>query len=209
MRKFLRQFALDMAGRYKKMSIQMVIARSFTVVAIIGMVFIVSSLVLHFSSSSSKLIMENTERVLYQANLNLDSYLRRMMRISDTMYYRVIKHADLAEDSISDSMNLLYEENRDALVSIALFNGTGDLIYSTPLSALKESAAAEQSPWFLSALDKMENLHFSAPHIQRLFNHSDNQYHWVVSLSRYVQLTYNGITKRGVLHVDINFKGIE
>ena len=209
MRKFLRQFALDMAGRYKKMSIQMVIARSFTVVAIIGMVFIVSSLVLHFSSSSSKLIMENTERVLYQANLNLDSYLRRMMRISDTMYYRVIKHADLAEDSISDSMNLLYEENRDALVSIALFNGTGDLIYSTPLSALKESAAAEQSPWFLSALDKMENLHFSAPHIQRLFNHSDNQYHWVVSLSRYVQLTYNGITKSGVLLVDMNFAGIE
>ena len=131
MRKLFKRFALNIAGLYKKMSIQMVIARSFTIVAVIGMVFMGGSMVLHFSNASSELIVQNTERVLKQSNLNLDSYLRSMMQISDTMYYRVIKHSDLAKDSISDSMALLYEENRDSLVSIALFNGTGELISST------------------------------------------------------------------------------
>ena len=46
----------------------------------------------------------------------------RMMRVSDTAYYRVIKKTDLTEQSLTDDMGLLYEENRDAVVSIALFN---------------------------------------------------------------------------------------
>lgn len=209
MHKLFKRFALNIASLYKKMSIQMVIARSFTVVAVIGMVFMGGSMVLHFSNASSELIIENTERVLSQSNLSLDSYLRSMMKISDTMYYRVIKHSDLAKDSITNSMDLIYEENRDSLVSIALFNGTGELICSTPLSTLKQSAEPQKNAWFLDALSKMENFHFSTPHIQRLFDHSDNQYHWVVSLSRYVQLTYGGVTKSGVLLVDMNFSGIE
>lgn len=55
----------------------------------------------------------------------------------------------------------------------------------------------------------MENLHFSAPHVQRLFDDPDYRYRWVVSLSRYVQLTRGGVTESGVLLVDMNFSGIE
>ena len=44
---------------------------------------------------------ENSQRVLAQVNLNLDAYLRRMMRLSDTAYYSVIKDADLAEELIT------------------------------------------------------------------------------------------------------------
>ena len=64
---------------------------------------------------------ENSRRVLAQANLNLDSYLRRMMRISDTVYYRSIKNMDLTEDDLTGDLSLLYEENRDDLVSLAVF----------------------------------------------------------------------------------------
>ena len=35
--------------------------------------------------------------------------------------------------------------------------------------ALKEGADPASSDWYQAALDKMENLHFSTPHIQRLF----------------------------------------
>ncbi len=42
---------------------------------------------------------KNSQRVLAQVNLNLDAYLRRMMRLSDTAYYSVIKDdTDLAEE---------------------------------------------------------------------------------------------------------------
>lgn len=111
-----------------------VIALSFTTVAVVGMVFMGLSLVLRFSNATAALVEDNTQRVLHQVNMNLDSYLRRMMRISDTMYYRVIKSTDLADGTLTDGMSLLYEENRDALVSIAVFDGSGALVSAAPLA---------------------------------------------------------------------------
>lgn len=209
MRTVLKRLAGRLARRYRTMSIQMVISLSFTTVAVVGMVFMGLSLFLRFSDTASHLTEESSQRVLSQVNLNLDSYLRRMMRISDTMYYRVIKYTDLADGSLIDGMNLLYEENRDALVSIAVFDWEGELVSAVPLSALKDSAVPEESSWFLAAMEKMENLHFSAPHVQRLFDDPDHRYRWVVSLSRHVQLTRGGVTEGGVLLVDMNFAGIE
>ena len=208
-RTVLKDLAGRLAQRYRTMSIQMVISLSFTTVAVVGMIGMGLSLFLSFSNTTARLTQENSQRVLYQVNLNLDSYLRRMMRISDTMYYRVIKYTDLTNGSLMDGMNLLYEENRDALVSIAVFDWEGELVCAAPVSTLKTSAQPEKQGWFLSAMEKMENLHFSTPHVQRLFEDPDNRYRWVVSLSRHVQLTRGGTTEGGVLLVDMNFAGIE
>ena len=112
-----RRLAAKFAERYRTMSIQMVLSLSFTAVAAAGMVLMGASLVWRFSAASEQLVAENTQRVLAQANLNLDSYLRRMMRISDTVYYRSIKNLDLAEDDLTGDLSLLYEENRDDLVN--------------------------------------------------------------------------------------------
>lgn len=60
-------------------------------------------------------------------------------------------------------MELLYEENRDELVSIAVFDSRGALVAGTPLTALKEGADPASSDWYQAALDKMENLHFPPP----------------------------------------------
>ena len=191
------------------MSIQMVISLSFTAVAVVCLVFMGLSLSLRFTANTEKLVEDSSQRVISQVNLNLDSYLRRMMRVSNTMYYRVVKDADIAEDSLTEGMNLLYEENRDALVSVAVFDSSGNLISAVPLSTLKEAAVPEESAWFRAAMEKMENLHFSTPHIQNLFDDPDYRYRWVVSLSRHVQLTRGGATESGVLLVDMSFYGIE
>ena len=209
MKKLFARAAASLSGRYRTMSIQMVISLSFTVAAVAGMVLMGLSLVWRYSAGTEQLVRENTERVLGQVNMNMDSYLRRMMRVSDTMYYRIIKNADLATQSLDEGMELLYEENRDELVSIAVFDSKGALVAGTPLTALKEGADPASSDWYQAALDKMENLHFSTPHIQRLFADPDENFRWVVSLSRYVQLTREGSTLSGVLLVDMSFSGIE
>ncbi|MBC8577082.1 sensor histidine kinase [Oscillospiraceae bacterium BX1] len=194
---------------YRRSSIQVVISLSFTIVAVIGMILLGSALLLRFSSSTDALLAEDSRRILDQVNLNLDSYLRGMMRVSDTMYYRVIKNADLAEDSIGAGMNLLYETNRDTVVSIAVFSQNGGLVSATPLSSLKRQARPAQQEWFTAAAEKIENLHFSTPHVQNLFEDPDYLYRWVVSLSRQVELTRAGTIESGVLLVDMNFGGIE
>ena len=206
---FFRRLAAQWGERYRKMSIQMVLSLSFTAVAAAGIVLMGISLVWRFSAASEQLVAENAQRVLAQANLNLDSYLRRMMRISDTVYYRIIKNVDLAEDDLTGDLSLLYEENRDDLVSLAVFDGRGGLVSAVPLSAVKRDAAPAGSDWFRSASRSMENLHFSTPHVQNIFDDPDYPYRWVVSLSRYVQLTRDGATEGGVLLVDMSFSGVE
>ena len=209
MKKLFARAAASLSRRYRTMSIQMVISLSFTAAAVAGMLLMGLSLVWRYSAGTDQLVRENTERVLSQVNMNMDSYLRRMMRVSDTMYYRIIKNADLASQSLDEGMELLYEENRDELVSIAVFDSKGALVAGTPLTALKEGADPASSDWYQAALDKMENLHFSTPHIQHLFADPDDSFRWVVSLSRYVQLTREGSTYSGVLLVDMGFSGIE
>ena len=182
---------------------------SFTAVAVVGMIFMGLALFFRFSANTNAQMAENSQRVLAQVNLNLDAYLRRMMRLSDTAYYSVIKDADLAEEDLSEALDLLYENNRDALVSIALFSEEGDLIASTPLVGLKNSVNPEKESWFTTAMDRIENLHFSTPHVQNLFEDPDYQYRWVVSLSRQVEMTRAGAIESGVLLVDMSFGGIE
>ena len=134
-----KRLAGKLTEGYRGMSIQMVLSLSFTAVALAGIIFLGAGLMLRFSDSTQALTQEATQRVLSQVNMNLDSYLRRMMRVSDAVYYRIIKKMDITQRSMSESMSLLYEENRDALVSIAVFNEGGGMEASVPLSTAKPS----------------------------------------------------------------------
>ena len=54
----------------------------------------------------------------------------------------------------------------------------------------------------------MENMHFSTPHIQNLFDDDASRYYWVISLSRVVELTDGGNSQMGVLLVDMDYSSI-
>lgn len=194
---------------YHRSSIQLILSLSFTAVAVVGMVFLGMTLFLRFSFSTNTQMAGNCQRVLSQVNLNLDACLRGMMRVSDTVYYQIIKDTDLAEGNFSSELELLYYTNRDSLVSIAVFSDSGSLIAATPLPVLKNSVTPERESWFSAAEERIENLHFSTPHVQNLFLDPSYRYRWVVSLSRHVDLTRDGAMEGGVLLVDISYSGIE
>lgn len=194
---------------YRNSSIQHIISISFTTVAVIGMVIVSLALYIRFTGVSEEMASNNSENVLQQVNLSLDRYLRDMMKISDSMYYRVIKKADLSRDDIKKEMDLLYETNKDSLISISVFSHKGEVVASYPLTQLKDTVDPRDTSWFASAVNKRENLHFSTPHVQNLFIDPNYRYRWVVSLSRSVELTKDGEIDYGVLLVDMNFSGIE
>ena len=143
-------------ARYHHASIQLILSIAFTAVAVIGMLFLGMALLLRFSSSANEMAAESSQRVLAQVNWNLDSYLRNMMRVSDTVYYRIIKSADLEQSDtaqeLRDALKLLYAKDRDVLVSLAVFDGNGELISATPLTELKNSVTPSREgcsppPW--------------------------------------------------------------
>ena len=194
---------------YKKASIQYIISVSFTIVAVVGMIVVGGALYIRFSNSTEEMVSKNNESIIEQVNLNLDSYLRNMMKISDTIYYRAIKKADMSIENIDREMDLIYEANKDYLISITLFSEYGEIIESYPLEQLKVNIDPRENDWFKNARNKKENLHFSTPHVQNLFYDPNYKYTWVVSLSRAVEITKSGNISSGVLLVDMNFSGIE
>lgn len=131
------------------------------------------------------------------------------MSISDTMCYSVIKNRNLTNERINNEMNLLYEANKDNLTSIVCASEDGAIIAASPVSSRKAGVDLKKQEWFQKAFDEIENIHFSTPHVQNIFDNSNYRYYWVVSLSRNVELTYLGTVRNGVLLVDMNYSGIE
>ena len=209
MRNLIKSRIEKIIKKCKNASIQHIISISFTVIAVMGMLMVGGALYLRFINSTESMVSENNKSMLEQVNLNLDSYLRNMMKVSDATYYNVIKKKDLATDSINKEMDLLYETNKDSLISICVFSENGEVVSASPVGQLKSSVDPRESEWFSKALNKKENLHFSTPHVQNLFVDPDYKYRWVVSLSRAVELTNNKKITSGVLLVDMNFSGIE
>ena len=206
---FIKSKGKQLWYSYKNSSIQFMISTSFTIVAVMGIVIVGTSLYLRFIKSTEGIIEENNRSIAEQVNLNLDSYIRNMMKVSDAMYYRVIKNTDLTTHNINEEIDLLYESNRDLLISISVFSEDGDVLAAAPVGQVKEIIDPRKTAWFLNAINKKENLHFSTPYVQNLFEDTDYKYRWVVSLSRAVELTNNGEISHGVLLVDMNFSGIE
>lgn len=190
-------------------SIQMTIAISFTIVSLISMGCLGISLYSRFVNKMQDMTTQSAEQLLNQTAINLEDYLRNMRRISDAMYYSVIKDKDLGMETLDEEMNLLYEANKDNLISIACYTNDGGLVAAAPVATEKEHLDIVNQEWFTEAVGQMENVHFSTPHVQNLFDDSSYRYYWVVSLSRAVELTNNGNSTLGVLLVDMNYSSIE
>lgn len=173
------------------------------------MCFLGVTLYQQFTKKAENLTVENSRQLLNQTTINLEDYLRNMRRISDAMYYTVIKNTDLGSETLEDSMTLLYEANKDKLVSVACYTNDGELVAASPIGTEKKDIHVTSQEWFLNAVGELENFHFSTPHVQDLFDDPSYRYYWVVSLSRTVELTKNGVSMLGVLLVDMNYSSIE
>ncbi len=178
---------------------------SISIMLILGIV-----LYLRFSTVSREEIIKSTQKLMEQTGESLEDYLIKMRQISDTAYYNVVKKSDLSSQmsEMQTGLNLLYEANKGSLRSIAIYNNFGSLIAAEPVALQKEDPDVTRQDWFMNAMNEMENMHFSTPHIQNLFSDTAFQYHWVISLSRAVELTDGGDSQTGVLLVDMDYSGI-
>ena len=180
--------------RVNPRGIQSTIMFAFSMIAISTMLIVGIAMYIRFSASSRQEIIQSSQKLMEQAGENLEDYLLSMRQISDAVYYNVIKETDISnkDNDIQQGMNLLYEANRDNLRSIALYNNYGSLLAAEPVVSQKEDPNVTSQDWYKQARAEMENMHFSTPHIQNLFNDSTFRYYWVISLSRVVELTNNG-----------------
>ena len=190
-------------------TIQGTILMAFTIISFVLLMILGLVLYQLFARRMRTSSVESTEQIVQQSVVNLEDYLANMRRISDAVYYNVIKNADLSTDSIDREMDLIYEAHLEHLVSMALFTADGRLISASPIATLKEKLDVTTQSWFTEALRKTDNLHFSTPHVENLFLDPACRYRWVISLSRAVEIYENGTPTMGVLLVDMNYSTID
>lgn len=205
----MKKLAEHWKHKGKTVSIQVGIAISFTLVALSAMGVFGFTMYHLFTNRMEAMMSENAVQLLDQTANNLETYLKNMRRISDTMYYSVIKDKDLESEDMVQEMNLLYDANKENLVSIACYTSEGKLVEAVPVASEKEQVDVREQDWFRKAVGQMENFHFSTPYVQNLFDDASFRYHWVISLSRAVELTCGGSSELGVLLVDMNYSSIE
>lgn len=194
---------------YNKLGIQMMVFLSFTLSTVIVVLFIGVFFYIRFSNQLETNSEKEKQILINQVNQSLDTYLRNMMKVSDSLYYSVIKNTDLSSEDIGARMQLIYEVNKDHILHIALFDAEGSLMYSAPPARLKDTVDVKETVWYQGALKKPENLHFFLPEVQNLFVNLDHQYQWVVHLGRFVEITTGKTVEKGVLLVDMKYSGIE
>lgn len=190
-------------------SIRYTIFIYFTVSALVAILLIGISLYSRLAGQLTATIQEENQAVITQVNRSVDSYLRTIMKLSDSLYYGVIKNADMSADSVNSEFTLLYDNNKDCISNIALLTKDGDLLEAVPAARLKTGMDVTGEEWFANTLERTDNLHFSMPHVQYIFDNSENQYRWVISLSRAVEITYGTSTDQGVLLLDISYGSLQ
>ena len=178
---------------------------SISITLILGIVMYI-----RFSAVNRQETIQTAQTLMEQTGETLEDYLVSMRQISDTVYYNVIKDGAFPDQdqNIQKGMNLLYEANRDNLRTIAIYNSYGSLMAAEPVASQKEDPDVTSQDWYKQAVEEMENMHFSTPHIQNLFDDGSMRYYWVISLSRAVDLTDNGDSQMGVLLVDMDYSSI-
>ncbi len=194
---------------WKKLRIRYTIFIYFTVSALVAMLLSGQALYLQMSRQLSAVVQEESRAVLGQVNRSVDSYLRTIMKLSDSLYYDVIKNANLSAESINGQITLLYDNNKDSIANIALLSKEGELLEAVPAARLKTGLDVTGEEWFGDTLERTDNLHFTTPHVQYIFDNSEQQYRWVITLTRAVEITHGTSTDQGILLIDIRYSSLQ
>lgn len=192
----------------KDLSIRNSIFIYFTITALGAVLLIGVAIYTRLSAGLSETIKGENISIVNQINSSMEVYLRSIMKLSDSVYYGVIKNADISTSNTYEKLNLLYSNNKDQVLNIALLSKKGELITAVPAAKLKEGRDLTKEEWFLKTLNKPENIHFTVPHVQNNFELNEHSYKWVITMSRAVEITVGRSTEQAVLFIDMAYQGI-
>ena len=181
----------------------------FTITSLVAVLLIVISIYSRLSSQLYDTVKQENISLVNRVDSSMEVYLRNIMKLSDTIYYGIVKNANLSEDSIGEKLTLLYNNNKEQVSNIALISKEGEPISVVPAARFRKNFKAEDEEWFVNALNKTENIHFTLPHVQKMFEKGDNGYNWVISMSRAVEITVGGSTEQAVLLIEMAYQGLE
>ena len=181
----------------------------FTAAEIVFASLVTLSLYQRMKAQYISSVTEEAEIIVDQTAAAVEDYLQRMIKLSDFLYYGVIKNADLKDPSTAEKATILYDSEKERISNIGVFSGTGDLEFAMPAARVADSVSVKELPLFTEALSRPDALLFSPPHVQRTFAGSEGQYRWGLTLARAVEIRERASTHQGVLMMELLYSGLQ
>jgi len=203
-RKFLKNPYNTVITSFKVRGIQFIITISFTLITILAMIFVGIVIYSKFSMFLENNVTLSTKQLVDQVNSNIEYYLKSTKEVSNLLEKNIYLNENIPNSKLQDQMNVI-QNIRGDIASVAVFSDKGELIIESPSSALKHNVNIINQAWFKSAIIKSDNVIFSVPHVQNIFN---EKHDWVVSLSRGIYFYQGNKRVHGVFLVDMNYSTI-
>lgn len=153
----------------------------------------------------AQILVQDNQEMAEQLNVTMSQYLHNMMRLTDTLYYDIIKGND--DSQLEQMFQAMYDGYKDYVESIALFQEDGTLLQVMPALSSASSSDVTEEAWFSSAFERSENIHFFKPQVQDCFEHN-SKFPWVIPMSRFVQITHGDQVSGGVLLINIKYSAL-
>lgn len=194
---------------FAKFNIQSIILSVLMTLSLVTVTVMGFLLYHRFKLASDKSAVANTEMTVESTIDRLNSSLLDLRQISDAANYNIVQEYDISSQEFTRQFSMLYETNTDKIQSLALYGYDGMLIESEPVATVKDNVKVADQKWYQDARSEIENIHFSTPHVQNLFDDGTFRYHRVVSLSRSVDINDGSTSGSGVLLVDMKYSVLE
>ena len=194
---------------FAKFNIQSIILSVLMTLSLVTVTVMGFLLYHRFKLASDKSAVANTEMTVESTIDRLNSTLLDLRQISDAANYNIVQQYDISSQEFTRQFSMLYETNVDKIQSLALYGYDGKLIESEPVATVKDNVKVADQKWYQDARSEIENIHFSTPHVQNLFDDGTFRYHRVVSLSRSVDINDGSTSGSGVLLVDMKYSVLE
>lgn len=193
----------------QRLELRRVIWVSFTAAAVGISLFMGLSFYGRFMQQTRETLREENRSLLEQAGYQFHAYIRNIMKVSDSLYYSVIKKRDAGEESVVDSFQLLYDTNRETIQRIALFSEDGQLLAAAPAGKLREGVDIHREEWYRRTLAREENITFGLLEIERLFESPPEEYTRVVPMTRVVKISRGEQEEKGILLIQLKQSGFQ
>lgn len=177
----------------------------FTVSSLMIVILIGVSMNGRMRNQYNSSIREENKIIVDQTAQTIETYVQQVMKLSDSVYYDVIKNADLTTKETWEKVNLLYDSQKEIIDKVAVFSAAGEMVLAAPAARLQEQARPKEEDWYQNALKRTDIMHFSTPMVQNLFENNDNSYQWVVTFSRAVELLQGTTSSQGVLLMNLSY----
>ncbi|XME01921.1 sensor histidine kinase [Lachnospiraceae bacterium C1.1] len=191
--------------KVREQSFRKMIYKIFIFSTILEFVILNFFWIINHNTQYDRLVRQKQEILLNSGAKQLEEYISTLIDITDNVYFNILKDDFTSEEEKQLLFNYAYNSNSRYIKDIACFNMSGEAVMTAPQIKIKENVNVCDEEWFRAAVGNPENIAFSEPVVDDLYDFPTADYEWVIPVSRYLEISTGREKFEGVIVVNFNY----